>query len=117
MRFVAKSRYVRFSALKLRPIADVVRGQGVARALSWLATHAVGRAIPVKKTIESAAANAKNMHAVADEDLRIVEIRIDEGPTTRYYKPGAMGRSSILRKRSSHISVTLEHMNQERKEV
>lgn len=106
--FAAKARYIRFSPYKLRPVADVVRGKSVASALNWLTTHKVKRAIPVKKIIESAVANAKML---ADKDattLFIKEIRVDRGPTVRYFKPGAMGRSNIYKKRFSHLTVTLE---------
>ena len=47
--------------------------------------------------------------------LVIKEIRIDQGPMVKYFKPGAMGRSNVYRKRMSHIGVVLE--STERKEV
>jgi large subunit ribosomal protein L22 len=38
----------------------------------------------------------------------IKEIRIDQGPIIKYFKPGAMGRASMQRKRLSHIEITLD---------
>ncbi len=108
MQFVSKSKYIRFSPYKLRPIADVVRGKQVDYALNWLSTVAVKRMVPLKKAIESAAANAKNLQAVEAHGLLIKDIRVDEGPMFRYFKPGAMGRANIQRRRLSHISVVLE---------
>jgi ribosomal protein L22 len=58
--------------------------------------------------IESAAANAKDLHNIPMSDLKIVDIRIDHGPKHTYYKPGAMGRSNPQTKRFSHASVILE---------
>ena len=86
----------------------MVRGKNVEQAITWLATVTVKRSIPIKKMIESAAANAKDLHNIAMSDLKIVDIRIDGGPIYKYYKPGAMGRSNPYRKRFSHASVILE---------
>jgi ribosomal protein L22 len=41
-------------------------------------------------------------------ELTIKAIRVDEGPMHRYFKPGAMGRTNIYRKRLSHIEILLE---------
>lgn len=108
MQFSAKARYIRISPFKLRPIIDVVRGKKVDQALRWLATMAVQRSVPIKKMIESAAANAKNLQNISESDLKIKDIRVDHGPMFRYFKPGAMGRSNVYRKRLSHASIVLE---------
>lgn len=107
MQFSAKLRYVRFSPYKLRPLADIVRGKDVQFAINWLSTYAVKRARPLKKMIQSAVANAHNLQNMQAEDLVIADLRVDEGPMYRYYKPGAMGRATVLRKRFSHVSVVL----------
>lgn len=111
MQFNAKARYVRFSPYKLRPLADVVRGKDVSYALNWLATHAVKRIVPVQKAIESAVANAKQQGNLDKTALYVDEIRIDEGPSYKYFKPGAMGRSNPQKRRFSHISVILKSLS------
>lgn len=108
MQFTAKTRHTRYSPFKLRPLADVIRGKSVDYALRWLATSALKRATPIKKMIESAAANAKQLKNVERESLIVKEIRVDQGPTVRYFKPGAMGRANVQKKRFSHLSVILE---------
>jgi len=115
MSFSAKSRYVRISPPKLRPLADVIRGKSVNYALDLLMSHKTRRTVPVQKVLESAAANAKNMANVETSKLIVKEIRIDQGPAVRYFKPGAMGRSNVYRRRFSHISIVLEQI--ENKEV
>lgn len=105
--FSATLRYVRFSPYKLRLLADVVRGKEAQFAINWLSTYAIRRARPLKKMIQSAVANAYNLKNMQAEDLVIADLRVDEGPMYRYYKPGAMGRATVLRKRSSHVSVVL----------
>jgi len=108
MKITAKARYVRLSPYKVRPLADVVRGKTALYAINWLATCAVKKAVPLKKLIESAVANAKHNNNVDLESLLVKDIRIDQGPIIRYFKPGAMGRANIQRKRLSHMSVILE---------
>lgn len=108
MQFIAKAKGLPFSPYKLRPIADVVRGKDLAYALGWLATYKTNRVVPLKKVIESAAANAKSTQGVEVGDLCVKEIRVDEGRIFRYFKPGAMGRAAMQRKRFCHISVILE---------
>src|SRR5580704_8293828 len=99
MRFSAKVLYLPISPFKLRSFVDVVRGKNVGQAIQWLSTLSVKRSIPIKKLIQSAAANAKNLKNLDAADLKISDIRVDHGPMYKYYKPGAMGRSNIYRKR------------------
>lgn len=108
MQFVAKAKYIPFSPYKLRPLVDVVRGKSAQEALVWLSTYPVKRARPIRKMIQSAVANAKNVKGVELADLLIKEIKVDEGRTTRYFKPGGMGRAAAQRRRSSHMCVVLE---------
>jgi|SRR3989304_7144369 len=115
MQFNAKTKYLSYSPYKLRPLADMVRGKSVEYALLWLATADLKRAVPIRKIIESAAANAKQLQNIGKNSLIVQEICVDQGPINRYFKPGAMGRSNIQRKRFSHIKVTLKPI--ETKEV
>lgn len=108
MQFGAKAKYLRYSPYKLRPLVDVLRGKNVKEALSWLATCSLKKAVPIKKVIESAAANAKNLHNLDVDALWVDKIFVDQGPMYRYFTPGAMGRANPRRKRLSHISVVLE---------
>jgi large subunit ribosomal protein L22 len=121
MQFTAKAKYIHFSPYKLRPLADVVRGKNVQYALSWLTTCALRRAQPIKKALESAMANAKNLHNINADKLIISQIIVDEGPALHYFKPGAMGRSNGYKKRQSHISIVLKpleaHKAKETKEA
>lgn len=107
MQFVAKAKYVLYSPYKLRPIAHVVRGKDVTYALNWLATYRNRRVEPLQKVLQSAFANAKNLGG-AEGTLIVKEIRVDQGPIRKYFKPGAMGRAVIQRTRLSHLSVILE---------
>lgn len=108
MQFVAKARYVHYSPYKLRMIVDVIRGKNVVYALNWLNACKMQRVVPIKKVVASAVANASHLKNVSASDLFIKEIKVDEGPSQKYFKPGAMGRTSVYKRRSSHMSVILE---------
>ena len=69
MQFLAKAVMCRYSPYKLRPVADVIRGKNAAYALHWLATYKTKRAVPIKKVIESAVANAKHLKNIKPEHL------------------------------------------------
>lgn len=111
MEFIAKARYVRYSPYKLRPLADVIRGKNAQFAINWLSTYPAKRMLPIKNALESACANAKNEKSIVPANLVVKEIRIDQGPIFKYFKPGAMGRANIQRKRLSHISVIVEKIS------
>ncbi|OGB84219.1 50S ribosomal protein L22 [candidate division TM6 bacterium RIFCSPHIGHO2_12_FULL_32_22] len=111
MSFISKARNLRCSPYKLRSLADVVRGKDAKFAIHWLDTCRVKKAEPVKKAIQSAVANAKDLADLEMTDLFISEIKIDQGPIYKYYKPGAMGRANPQRKRFSHISVKVASKN------
>lgn len=109
MQVRAKANFIRHSPFKLRLIVDVIRGKAALHAVSILKTLTVGkRAVPVRKVLESAIANAKSKGTTDLSTLKIKDIRVDQGPMYRYYKPGAQGRSVVQRKKMSHISVVLE---------
>lgn len=117
MQFCAKARFIKYSPYKLRPLADVIRGKNAQFALNWLATHASQRTEPVAKVLKSAVANAIQQGKCESTQLVIKDLRVDQGPMFRYFKPGAMGRSTILRKRFSHISVVVEPVKPSNKKI
>lgn len=112
MQFIAKTKYVWYSPYKLRPLADVIRGKGAVEAINWLTVYGTKRSIPLMKTLASAVANAKDLQNLTPADLTVKEIRIDQGPIRRYFKPGAQGRAMPQRSRQSHIQVIVESKKQ-----
>jgi ribosomal protein L22 len=58
-------------------------------------------------------ANAEHNHELVGDDLRILDVRADEGPTLKRYRPRAMGRATRIRKRTSHLSITLKPRGEE----
>jgi ribosomal protein L22 len=103
----AQAKYVRTSARKARLVCDHIRGKDVAEARAILAYTPRAAAKAWIKLLESAIANAEHNHELVGEDLRIVAVHADEGPTLKRYRPRAMGRATRIRKRTSHLTITL----------
>jgi len=103
----AHAKYVRTSARKARLVADHVRGKSVSEARAILAHTPRAVAEDWEKLLNSAVANAEHNHELLGDDLRILSITADEGPTLKRFRPRAMGRASRIRKRTSHLSIAL----------
>ena len=107
MRVVAQAKTLRISAQKVRLIADQVRGQPVEDALNILAFSPQKAAVLVSKVLESAIANAEHNEAADVDELRVGEIRVDEGVTMKRMRPRARGRGNRILKRTSHVTIAV----------
>jgi len=103
----AKAKYVRIAPRKARLVADEVRGKSLPEAVSLLRFTNKRSAKIIGDIVQSAAANAEHNDAVDPDELFVREIRVDDGPTIKRYRARAMGRATMIRKRTSHISVEL----------
>jgi ribosomal protein L22 len=104
---VATAKHVHCSARKARLLADLVRGKSVPEAQAILAFSPRAAALPVRKVLESAMANADHNHGMNATELTLARVLVDEGPTMRRFQPRAMGRASRIRKRTCHITIGL----------
>jgi len=100
-------KYARVSPQKCRLIADQIRGMPVGDALNLLKFSKRRAAEPVRKTLESAIANAENNEGADIDELRVSTTYINEGPTLKRMRARAKGRGSRILKRTSHITVTV----------
>jgi len=107
MQVTAKVKYIRMSPRKVRLVVDVIRGKTVDEALDQLKFINKRAVRPVEKLIKSAVANAEHNYEIKQDNLKIAEIRVDDGPTLHRWKPRAFGRATPIRKRTSHISLVL----------
>ena len=103
----AHARYVRTSARKARMVCGHLRGKSVAEARAILAFTPREVARDWSKLLESAVANAESNHELLEDDLIVREAYADEGPTIKRFRPRAMGRATPIRKRTSHLTITL----------
>ncbi len=106
----AIARYVRITPRKMILVADLVRGKRVNDALNILHYTPKRASGIVEKTIRSALANLMDREDARDiniDEAKVSEIRVNEGPTWKRFRPRAMGRATRIRKRTSHLYVTL----------
>ena len=103
----AKARFVRVAPRKARLVADQVRGMPVEEARTLLEFSSRGAARDLRRLLDSATANAEANHDLVADDLRIADIRVDEGPTLKRWRARARGRATRIEKKTSHLSVAL----------
>ncbi len=109
----AESKYVPGSPIKARRVVNVVRGMYAEEALEVLQLMPQAAAKPIAKTIQSAMANAEENLGLSREDLVITEIVANSGPIRPWRRFGARGRFKPIRKRTSHIKVVLEEVEED----
>ena len=108
MSAIATAKDVQISPRKVTVVAALVRGQTVEDALTILKFTPRRAAIPVRKAIESAKANADYNHNYKPDTLRITEISVTPGKRLKLFKPAARGRALPFQIKSSHIRVIVD---------
>lgn len=113
---VATHRYARVSARKVRLMADLVRGKFADEALDILRFHPNRGARMLEKVIRSALGNAQDPdqnpgRTVNVDQLVVVDARVDGGPMFKRVRPRARGMAFMIKKRTSHIHVALEDID------
>jgi large subunit ribosomal protein L22 len=96
------------SPRKLSVVASLVRARSVADAITILEHTPRRAALPIKKTIEAARANADYNHKLKPDTLQITEITVTVGPRFKKYRPAAHGRALPFQKRTSHVKVIVD---------
>lgn len=101
----AITKYVRVSPQKARLAANLIRGLPVLDAAFQLAHCSMKGGRYLLKTLESAIANAESEHDMRRDDLKVLEVRVDGGPTFARSKPKNKGGRHRIIKRTSHLSI------------
>jgi large subunit ribosomal protein L22 len=110
----ATVKYVRTSPRKMRRVVDMIRGQHVVEARRILRFSPLGATRDVEKLLDSAIANAEQQPGVISENLVVAKAWVDEGPTLKRFRPRAYGRATKVRKRTSHVTLVVQTMGDER---
>ena len=110
----ATVKYVRTSPRKMRRVVDLIRGQHVEEARRILRFSPLGATRDVEKLLNSAVANAEQQPGVIGENLMVSKAWVDEGPTLKRFRPRAYGRATKVRKRTTHVTVVVKTMGDER---
>ncbi len=114
MQAQATIKYVRTSPRKMRRVIDMIRGQHVVEARRILRFSPLGATRDVEKLLDSAIANAEQQPGVISENLMVAKAWVDEGPTLKRFRPRAYGRATKIRKRTSHVTLVVKTMGDER---
>ncbi len=111
----ASARFVRITPMKARRVVDMVRGLGVDEALALLQFAPQAASEAVYKVLESAVANAETTESLDRNTLVVTKATVDEGPTMKRWRPRAQGRASRINKRTSHITLVVQPVEQDDK--
>lgn len=104
----AHSRFLRIPPRKARLAADLIRGMKVEEAALQLQYSQLKGGKLLKKTLDSAVANAETQLNVQRRDLKVREVRVDCGPVIKRSKSKSRGGQVPVMKRTSHFTVIVE---------
>jgi large subunit ribosomal protein L22 len=113
----ASALYVRMSASKVRVVLDLIRGLPVRQADEVLQFTDREAATTVRKVLASAVANAQHNDEQDPEELYVKACFADEGPTLKRFTPRARGRAGRINKRTAHITIVVDRLDDDRLEV
>ncbi len=103
------------SPRKMRLVADMIKGKEVNQALDMLRYSPKAASNHMEKLVLSAISNWQNKNEgvrIEDSHLVISSVNVDKARTLKRIRPEAMGRAHLIRKRSNHVTVYLEDLNQ-----
>ncbi|MGI9382546.1 MAG: 50S ribosomal protein L22 [Methyloligellaceae bacterium] len=108
----AVSRLLRVSPQKLNLLAQLIRGQKVDRALADLTFSRKRIAGDVKKTLESAIANAENNHDLDVDSLVVAQAFVGKNMVIKRWKPRARGRVGRILKPFAQLTVVVRQVEE-----
>lgn len=107
MNLTARAKYLRIAPRKAQLVTRLISGLTVGDAEAQLLHSSKAASRSIAKLLASAVSNTLEQLEVSKDDLFIKAISVNEGPTVHRFKPRAFGRAGKIRKRTSHISITL----------
>ena len=110
----ASALYVRSSASKARLVLNIIRDLPVKQADEVLQFTDKGIAVTVRKVLASAVANAQQNDEQDPEELFVKACFADEGPTLRRFAARARGRGTRINKRTCHITIVVDRLDDDR---
>ncbi|GLK80489.1 50S ribosomal protein L22 [Methylopila turkensis] len=106
-------RMVRISPQKLNLVAQMIRGKKVETALADLTFSRKRIAGQVKKTLESAIANAENNHDLDVDDLVVSQAFVGKSIVMKRFSPRARGRVGQIQKPFSHLTIVVRQVERD----
>lgn len=108
----AVTRLLRISPQKLNLVAQLIRGKKVDAALADLTFSRKRIAREVKKTLESAIANAENNHDLDVDSLVVSQAFVGKNLVMKRWKPRARGRVGRIIKPFSQLTVIVKQVQE-----
>ena len=105
-------RTLRTSGQKLNLVAQMIRGKKVDKALAELSFSRKRIAGSVKKTLESAIANAENNHGLDTDALVVAEAYVGDSLVMKRFHARARGRASRIEKPFSHLTIVVRQVEE-----
>ena len=106
----ATTRMLRVSPQKLNLLAQLIRGKKVATALADLEFSSKRISVEVKKTLESAIANAENNHDLDVDDLVVAQAWVGKDMVMKRFSPRARGRAGRIEKPFANITIIVREV-------
>jgi len=106
----AIARTIRVSPQKLNLVAAMIRGKKVDRALAELEFSRKRIAGTVKKTLESAIANAENNHDLDVDSLVVAEAFVGKSMVMKRFHARGRGRASRIEKPFAHLTIVVREV-------
>jgi large subunit ribosomal protein L22 len=108
----AVARMLRVSPQKLNLLAQLIRGKKVERALADLQFSRKRIALDVRKTLESAIANAENNHSLDVDDLVVAEAHVGKALVMKRFSPRARGRAGRIEKPFANLTIVVREVRE-----
>ncbi len=113
----AIARYIRISPRKTRKVIDLVRGLPVVKADAILSTLNKRPTLYIKRLLHSAVDGADKRFSISPANLYISSIKADQGPMLKRFRAASMGRATMIRHRTTHITLELEEIKRPEKKL
>ena len=110
MEITVKGRFIRMSPRKVRLVAEMIKGLTAEQAAIQLQFSKKDAALVLQKILKSAVSNAEENHEIKKDNLLVKAIMVNGGPTLDRWMPRAHGRATPIRKRTSHVIMTLSEI-------
>ena len=103
----ATAKFIRIPPRKARLAADLIRGLDIESAAQQLTYCNMKAGHYLKKTLDSAVANAEMQQDARRDELFVIEVRVDEGPRLKRSKSKSKGGRAPFKKRMSHMTIVV----------
>ncbi len=103
----AEAKFIRIAPRKVRLLVNLIRGMRVQDARAQLKFSAKHSSEPILKVLNSAVANAEHNLKADVSKFVVLQAFANEGPKIKRYTPKAQGRATLIRKRSSHVTIVV----------